>query len=143
MAFRFIEDAPTADVGFVASGATLDDCFQSAADATLSVMLANPEALQARVQHEVRVDDEALDIALLRFLEELVYHKDAHRELLRARDVCVHRDGERWIVEATLEGETIDPDRHGLAGDVKAVTLHQLQVRRIADGYEATVVLDV
>lgn len=106
-------------------------------------MLANPEGLQARVQHEVRVDAEALDLALLRFLEELVYHKDAHRELLRARTVHVHRDGERWVVDATLEGEAIDPTRHALAGDVKAVTLHRLQVRRIEEGYEATVVLDV
>ena len=48
MSFQFLEDAPTADVGFVARGDTLAACFQAAADATLEVMLANPEALQPR-----------------------------------------------------------------------------------------------
>jgi SHS2 domain-containing protein len=43
-----------------------------------------------------------------------------------------------------LQGEAIDRDRHDLANDVKAVTLHQLSVQRTSGGsWEARVVLDV
>ena len=143
MPYRFLEDAFTADVGFVASGATLEECFAAAADATLRVMLDNPASLQLREQRQVRVEDDALDLLLLKFLEELVYLKDAEGLLLRATGVQLTRFGQRWCVDAVLEGEGIDPARHELSADVKAVTLHQLSVQRKDTGWEATVVLDI
>ena len=143
MAYRFLEDAPTADVGFVASGYTLDECFQAAADATLEVMLANWDSLQGRERRAIHVEDDTLDMALLNFLEELIYYKDAEGLFLHATSVEVmQRDG-RWIVDGVLEGEAIDPSRHRLSADVKAVTLHRLNVQRVNGGWEATVVLDV
>ena len=141
--YRFLDDAPTADVGFVASGPTLSACFQAAADATLAVMLGNPDTLQSHLRQAVHVEADGPDLALLKFLEELVYAKDAHGAFMRATRVSVTEQGPRWQVAATLEGEAIDPARHMLSGDVKAVTLHRLNVRHTGSGWEATVVLDV
>jgi SHS2 domain-containing protein len=142
--YRFVEDAFTADVGFVASGETLDECFTSAAEATLEVMLANPDTLQLHERSPVRVENEALDLALLNFLEELVYYKDTEAVLLRATRVAVAQQSDGlWMVEALLEGEAIDPSRHELSADVKAVTVHRLDVRRTDSGWQATVVLDI
>jgi len=141
--YRFLDDAPTADVGFVASGDTLAACFQAAADATLEVMLANPDAVEPRERRTVHVEHDLLDLALLRFLEELIFYKDAERLFLRATAVKVVAPAGRWVVDATVAGETIDPSRHQLSGDVKAVTLHRLNVRQTDAGWEATVVLDI
>lgn len=143
MPYRFLEEEFTADVGFVASGKTLDECFSAAAEATLEVMLANPQSLQVRQRRSVRVDSEALDLALLRFLEELVYYKDTEQLLLRCADVTVRQRDSHWLVAGMLEGEAIDPTRHELSADVKAVTLHRLDVRQTDDGWKATVVLDI
>jgi SHS2 domain-containing protein len=141
--YRFLDDAPTADVGFVAAGDTLDECFQSAADATLEVMLANPHAMQAHERRTVHVEHDTLDLALLRFLEELIFYKDAEGLLLRTTTVKVTHRRNRWTVDATVEGEAIDPTRHHLSADVKAVTMHRLSVQRINGAWQATVVLDV
>jgi SHS2 domain-containing protein len=141
--YRLLEDAPTADVGFVASGETLEACFRAAADATLEVMLANPEVLRQRERRTLHVEAESADLALLRLLEELVYYKDADGLFLRVTELAVGQRDDRWIVDATATGEAIDPARHQLAGDVKAVTLHRLAVRRTPSGWEATVVLDI
>lgn len=143
MPYRFLEDAFTADVGFVASGATLEECFTAAADATLEVMLAGVAALRLRERREVRVEAAALDLALLSFLEEIVYRKDAEQILLRPTRVRVTRRGDQWVVDAVLEGEGIDPTRHQLCADVKAVTLHGLSVQWHDGQWDATVVLDV
>ena len=143
MPYRLLDDAPTADVGFVATGDTLAACFSAAGDATLGVMLANPEALRPRERRTLHVESDTIDLALLKLLEELIYYKDAERLFLRITQVDARqRDGE-WVVEAAAEGEPIDPARHQLSGDVKAVTLHRLMVARTAQGWEATVVLDV
>ena len=143
MPYRFLEDEFTADVGFVASGSTLDECFSAAAEATLEVMLANAQSLQPRQRRNVQVESEVLDLALLRFLEELVYFKDTEQLLLRPVGIAVRQRAGQWVVDGTLEGEAIDPSRHELSADVKAVTLHRLDVRRTNGGWEATVVLDI
>ena len=112
MPYRFLEDAPVADVGFVASGDTLAACFQAAADATLAVMLGNPEQLEARQEVQLHVEADTRELALLRFLEEFIYYKDAHGLLLRATAVRVTDGGDGWQVDATAAGEPIDPSRH-------------------------------
>jgi SHS2 domain-containing protein len=141
--YRFLEDAPTADVGFVATGATLDECFHAAADATLAVMLANPEAVELRLQRRLHVEADSLDLALLRFLEELIFAKDADASFLRVVSISVQQRDNGWGVDAVVAGEVIDPSRHLLSGDVKAVTLHRLNVQHTDSGWEATVVLDI
>jgi len=141
--YRFLEDAPTADVGFVATGATVGECFHAAADATLAVMLGNPEALQPRLRQALHVEADDLDLALLKLLEELIYAKDADGNFLRVISVSVTEQDRRWVVDATAAGEAIDPSRHQLSGDVKAVTLHRLNVQRTDTGWAATVVLDI
>ena len=143
MPYRLLEDAPTADVGFVATGATLDECFRAAADATLEVMLGNPESLQPRLRRALHVEADSVDLALLKFLEEFIYAKDADGNFLRAASVCVNERDNHWVVDATAEGEAIDPSRHLLSGDIKAVTLHRLNVQRADNRWEATVVLDI
>ncbi len=143
MPYRYVDDAPTADVGFVASGDTLEECLRAAAAATLAVMLGNPESLQPRERRTLHVESDCVDLALLKLLEEIIYYKDADSLFLRVTSVHAQEHGGHWVVEAAAEGEAIDPSRHQLAGDVKAVTLHRLKVRRINHSWEATVVLDV
>jgi SHS2 domain-containing protein len=141
--YEFLDEAPTADVGFRAWGETLDECFRAAADATLASMLANPDSVRPSERREVSVEDEEIELALVRFLEELVYYKDAEGLFLRAARVHVERAEGGWRVGAALEGERIDPARHERTGDVKAVTVHLLRVERTSTGWQATVVLDV
>jgi SHS2 domain-containing protein len=141
--YQFIEDAPTADVGFRATGATLEECFTAAGDATLEVMLANPDSLQPHTRRPLHVEGDCIELALLKLLEELIYYKDTESLFLRLRDVRVGQAGEQWSVDATAEGETIDPSRHQLSADIKAVTVHRLSVQRTESGWAATVVLDI
>ena len=143
MPYELLEDAPTADVGFRAVGPTLDACFQSAAEAVLSVMLGNPAAFTPLARVALRVESESLDLVLVRFLEEFVFEKDAHARFLRPVAVDVHQADGRWVVEAVAEADTIDPTRHQLGADVKAVTMHRLRVQPVGAGWEATVVLDI
>lgn len=143
MPYRFLEEAFTADIGFIASGGTREECFAAAAAATLEVMVANAAAVRPRERRELHIEDDALDLALLKFLEEFIYRKDAEQLLLRPTSVRITQQGGCWVVDATLEGERLDPIRHQLSADVKAVTVHRLDVRQTNGGWEATVVLDV
>ena len=62
---------------------------------------------------------------------------------MRVRDLRIEEAGSGYRLRAEAIGETIDPGRHSLLADVKAVTLHRLVVERTPDGWRAVVVLDV
>ena len=141
MPYEFLDDGVTSDVTFHAWGRSLEELFSAAADATLNVMVRSVESVRPLETRSASVEADALDLLLMRFLDELIYRKDVEELLLRATEVRV--DTERNRVQAVLTGERIDPKRHELVADVKAVTLHDLRVERSATGWDAHVTLDV
>jgi SHS2 domain-containing protein len=57
--------------------------------------------------------------------------------------VAITREGGAFLLWGRAVGEPINPNTHALGADVKGVTLHRLQVVQTANGWEATVILDV
>lgn len=141
--YRYLEGIATADVAFEAWGATKEETFLAAADATLNTMVEEIGTVAPRERRVFSLAADSLDLLLFELLQELVYHKDAERLLLRVRDLRIEETGAGFRLHADAIGETIDPERHGLLADVKAVTLHRLEVERTPDGWRAVVVLDV
>jgi SHS2 domain-containing protein len=141
--YRYLEEIATADVAFEARGATLEETFLAAADATLNTMVEEIGTVAPLERRVFSVAADSLDLLLFELLQELVYHKDAERLLLRIRDVRIEEAGSGYRLHAEAIGETIDSGRHSLLADVKAVTLHRLVVERTPDGWRAVVVLDV
>ena len=141
--YRYLEEIATADVAFEARGVTLEETFLAAADATLNTMVEEIGTIAPREHREISVAADSLDLLLLELLQELVYHKDADRLLLRVRDLRIEETGSGYRLHADAYGETIDPGKHPLLADVKAVTLHRLSVEKTLSGWRAVVVLDV
>jgi len=80
---------------------------------------------------------------LFQLLQELIFFKDAEKLLLRVKEIRIRRLEDRFTLEAKARGEELDPSRHDLVVDVKAVTLHRFQVEQTAQGWKATVILDI
>ena len=140
---RFREDVAIADAAFEAWGATHEELFVAAADATTNTMAGNLEGIEDRLRRPIRLEEQSADLLLFRLLEELIYLKDAEGLLLRVPVVRIHRRDGALLLEAVARGEPLDQMRHDLQADVKAVTLHRLRVERTARGWEAFVVLDI
>jgi SHS2 domain-containing protein len=143
MPYEFLEDSVTSDVTFRAWGARLADAFVAAAEATTNVMVGSLEAIRPRVRVPVAVRAESLDLLLFRFLGEIVFRKDAAGLLLRPEHLRIEERDGQYGLTGELCGEALDPARHELLADVKAVTLHGLRVSRVAAGWEVQVTLDV
>lgn len=143
MPYCFCGEISTADVAFEAWGGTLEELFISAADALLRTMAAAPEQVLRQQELDLRLEHEELDLLLLTFLQELIFYKDARRLLLHAERVAIQEQAGVFILAATVSGEPIDAGRHRLLVDVKAVTLHRLQLQFNDGVWKAVVVLDV
>ncbi len=143
MPFRFLEEIATADVAFEAWGETREELFMASAAALLRTMVDAPEQVLRKQDLVLRLEHEELDLLLLSFLQELIFYKDARRLLLHAERVRIEEHGEGFFLEAMVSGEQIDAGRHRLLVDVKAVTLHRLQVAFAENLWKGVVVLDV
>lgn len=141
MPYRFVEHP--ADIAFDAWAEELSGLFTAAADALLHCMVDNPDSVRPEIVLPVELRSPELDLMLLALLQEPIYFKDAQGLLLRVRNLRVEQLRGGWRVEGELAGEGMDPARHRLEADVKAVTLYQLKVEQVPEGWQCHVVLDV
>jgi SHS2 domain-containing protein len=143
MPYRYLEEIAIADVAFEAWGATLEELFVAAADALVNVMIDDLAAVRREEELEVRLEENDLEFLLFTYLNVLVFFKDARRLLLRTGRLTITPLPSGYSLQAMLYGEQIDSDRHRTLVDVKAVTLHRFNVQQSADGWQATVILDI
>jgi len=142
MPYQYLDDIATADVAFLATGTSLEELFSAAGDALMNVMVADLAAILRRDTVTVDLEETDLDLLLFSFLQELIYYKDARQLLLRTSRITITEvDGTH--LRAILSGERIDPLRHKLDVDVKAVTLYRFRVEKVGEGWEAQVILDI
>ncbi|PYJ16731.1 MAG: archease [Verrucomicrobia bacterium] len=143
MPYKFLDEIGIADIAFEATGRDLPELFTAVADATLNVMIENLDAIEAHETRRIELKNDAIDMLLFDFLQELIYFKDAERLLLRVREVQIDEKDGNYFLDATTKGEPLDATRHEQRADVKAVTLHDFYVKKIDDAWKASVLLDI
>jgi SHS2 domain-containing protein len=143
MPYEFLEDVATADIAFIVRGETVEETFRDCAEATLKVMVEKIDAIQPEERRILRLENPQLDLLLFDFLQELIYYKDAEKLMLRVGQLQIRGEGMKFSLQATAQGETLDPERHFPRVDVKAVTLHRFRLEKTGRGWEAFVILDI
>ena len=129
----------TADDGIAVTGPRLTDVFERAAIGMFSILCELADVTPTETE---RVTIEATDREelLVRWLSELnVRHQLAH---VLYSEFNVDELTETQLA-ATVGGEEIDPDRHDIRAEIKAVTYCDLELARTADGWRAQVIFDM
>lgn len=140
-AFRFLPHSVASDVAFEAFGETAEELFQNAAKAVFSVM-ADLKKVSPKEEITLELTSETLEDLLFDFLNELIFLKDRDRMLFSKFEVTIHSN-DTYHCSGKVLGEIIDPKKHRLGVDVKAVTKHEFKVEKKGKLYKATVVLDI
>ena len=129
----------TADVGLRIRARSLDEIFRDAAYGLFSLIIDNPEIVQPEVERRVQLGSDSLDMLLFDWLDHLLYLFDGEHLVLAQFDVSI-RDLE---LSAIVRGEPLNPARHALAHEVKAITYHGLFVQRVEEDWLAEVIVDI
>lgn len=136
-----ILDLIPGEAAFIAYGSTLSELFSNAASALFSIMV-ELSSVESKVERSVDLADPDQESLLIDFLSELVYLKDAEAMLFSRFEVKVEKK-EECRLHASILGESIDPNKHKLGVDVKAVTIHRYEFNQLTEGYSAQIILDV
>ena len=129
----------TADAGIRVRAASLAELVAPAGEA-LYVIIGDLEATRetAGVAFDLAGSDAA---TLLRdYLHELLILFDRDSRMVTAADVETFTD-QRLAV--AVQAAAVDRDRSEYLREVKAITYHELGIRTIPGGYEATVIVDI
>ncbi|MGB7792100.1 MAG: archease [Terrimicrobiaceae bacterium] len=134
---RFVDH--TADAGIAVEAPDLARLFERAAYGMFSVIT---DLAAARATETSRISIGASDrVALLvRWLSELNYrHVTEHRIFSKFEVLALseHR------LEAEVSGEIFDLARHTIFTEIKAVTFHDLQLKRDDRGWKAQIIFDL
>ena len=149
--YRPLEDISIADAAFEVIGKDLNEIFKDAALATFSEMV-DIHKVGSSESREIKVEAEKPDDLLFRWLEQLIYLKDAEYLWFGKFDVNVEKKGKKYVLEGTAHGEKIMQDPKKMRTDVKAITRHMMKVEQFTfdnaekkkiRGWKATFVLDI
>jgi SHS2 domain-containing protein len=138
--FEYLEH--TADVKFKAYGNSLEEAFASAAEAMFNAML-DISAVSSKCEIAINLEAESLEDLLYDWLSELLYQFDANYIIFGKFEVSkiAEIDG-KFLIEARVFGEQIDLKKHKFHLQVKAVTFHDMQIKRSNNHWIIQVLLD-
>ena len=128
-----------ADMGIEACAATIEEAFEQAAEALISIIL-DPSRIECEESREVTIDAIDIEHLLVKWLSEILYLYDGERFVVGRFHVDELNDTH---LKARLLGEKFFPSKHSTKLDVKAITYHQLQIDRGHDGVRVRVFLDI
>jgi SHS2 domain-containing protein len=131
----------TADVGLRVEAETLNDLFQTAAEAMFDYVVSNRLDIRQTEYERVMLRADDPQALLLRWLNELIFRAETQHRIYR--DFLVAIDLETCSLSATITGEGFDPERHIADHEVKAATYHDAGLQQCDGRWRAQVILDI
>jgi len=148
----------TADLGLRVQAPNTAELFADAARGLCSIMVANFAAVRPVQEVQIHLQGDNIEELWHDWLSELLFMFHGRRLVLaefkvdiRLPEICDEEDdavaamelSSPTILNATARGEPIDPGRHEITVEVKAITWHQLKVERCPNGWLGEVILDI
>lgn len=104
------------------------------------LVVASPHGIEPREAWQVEVEGSDPEELLVNWLGELNFRHQCFHLVFAAFSVLEY-DGS--VLRAEIRGEAIDPTRHEILAEVKAVTYHHLRLAQEADGWRGRVLFDM
>ena len=129
----------TADIGVRSFGATEKEAFENAAVGMFS-LITDLDQISENLEFPVDVEAEDRETLLVEWLNELLYIYESNGSLLKRFQI---KELGETRLRGTAFGGPVEPGRHEINIDIKAVTYYQLKVRQTDTGWTAEVIFDV
>lgn len=133
----------TADMGIRLTNKTIKGLFNDAAFALFDI-LTHIEKVKPIFQRRIFVEAINYDELLNEFLNKLLMEFMVKNNLVsKVKVLSIDEGCKRIVLSAIIYGESYDAKRHKIKTEIKAVTFHNLFVKKVKLGYQAEVIFDV
>ncbi len=129
----------TADIGLIVYGEDLKSLFENAGKAFFH-LITDLKKVRLRTEKRIEIRKESLERLMVDWLTELLYLHEV--ENLLFKEFKVESVGEEGL-KARVKGEAFQEGVHVIKTGVKAVTYHQIEVRKKREGWRAQIIFDL
>jgi SHS2 domain-containing protein len=129
----------TADIGLIVYGEDLKTLFENAGEAFFH-LITDLKKVKRRVEKKIEIKGENLERLMVDWLSELLYLHDVENLLFKG--FKVESVGEGGL-KARVKGEPFQEGVHVIKTGVKAVTYHQIEVRKKNGRWRAQIIFDL
>ena len=117
----------TADIGFYAFGKNLNEAFENAGLAMFNI-ISNTDNIDKEKSIEFEITSEDNVSLLYDYLEELLFYHEVEFMLFSSFNVKIDETEGIYHLKAIIKGEDINWDKHERNCEIKAITIHQMEV---------------
>jgi SHS2 domain-containing protein len=129
----------TADIGLIVYGEDLKSLFENAGKAFFH-LITDLKKVRLRTEKRIEIRKESLERLMVDWLTELLYLHEVENLLFKG--FKVESVGEKGLT-ARVKGEAFQTGVHVIKTGVKAVTYHQIEVRKEKEGWRAQIIFDL
>ena len=137
MTYKVIDH--TADVCVRVSAKSLKDLLKNAAKAMMRI-ITNPEKVKPMKSIKMSVKGDNKEEVLVKWLQEILYKVEVKKMLFKDFEILDINDK---YVSGKAYGENIDLKRHDLLHQIKAITHHNLKIKKAKDKLTVDIVFDI
>lgn len=141
MPYKFLEDEAIADIAFEATGKTLEEVFELCAQAMFE-QTADVDKIEEKVKKIIKLENKDIKQLLYDFLSEIIFIKDTESLIFKRVEVSI-KQNKTHKLSALLMGEEVNIEKHEPRNDIKAVTMHMFELKKVKDKWKAHVIIDV
>jgi SHS2 domain-containing protein len=141
MSYTFLDH--TADIAVEVSGESLEELFLSSASAWKESVVEQKEFSGVDTKN-ISISGESIEILLVQFLSELNYFLLTKKWLTDSiGELEINEQNGRYHLNAKIYGEDLNPSVHSLKVEIKAITFHQIEIKKKKNEFSTTIVFDI
>jgi SHS2 domain-containing protein len=129
----------TADVCIRVYGKSFEELLTNAACAMMELIVER-DKIEPSKEIKIGARGETREELLVRWLQEILYTHQVKKMVFKDFDVRLLNETE---IEGKAFGERIDPEKHELSADIKAVTYHDLKIESLNDRLKVEIIFDI
>jgi SHS2 domain-containing protein len=144
--FKYLEHSTDAFV--LAHGSSLEELFENCAKGLVNIMF-DIDKVESCQFVTIAADDEDLEHLLYDWLEKILLKILIERIVLSRFSIKICENDtkvagkKKYFLKALAGGEKVSYDKHNYKIEIKAITFHELKIKRIGTRYIATFLADL
>ena len=139
--YHFIDH--TADIAVEVEGGTIEDLFIASVSAWQECTIEKSE-INFSLKKHINIKDQSLEELLVHFLDEINFLLLTKKWILsKINGIEIKKSGDKFVLSADIVGENTDEKKHQIKVEIKAVTFHQMEIKKINNRYTTRIVFDI
>ena len=139
--YNFIDH--TGDIAVEVEGDTFEELFTASAFAWQESVI-DKNKINFPDKRTLNIEEQSYEELLVSFLDELNFLFLTQKWIMSKIDIIEIRDNNNKIkLKGIIAGENFDNRRHKPKVEIKAVTFHQMEIKRLKNKYYTRIVFDI